>query len=63
MLVLSRRLNQAIIVRTATGEKIRVEVVDINRGKIRLGVDTRPETAVHREEIDKVIHPDDYERG
>ena len=47
MLILSRKLHESIII----GENVKVTVVDINRGKIRLGVAAPPGIVVDREEI------------
>lgn len=47
MLILSRRIDQSIII----GGDIRVTVVSINRGQVRLGVEARRDIPVHRDEI------------
>ena len=47
MLVLSRKLGEKIYI----SENICITVVDIDRGKIRLGIEAPPEIAVFREEI------------
>ena len=47
MLILSRKLGESVII----GENVKVTVVDINRGKIRLGVAAPPGIVVDREEI------------
>lgn len=47
MLVLSRKLGEKILI----GEHIVVTVVDIDRGKIRLGVEAPKDVPVHREEV------------
>lgn len=47
MLVLSRKINEAIII----GENIRVVVVDIDRGKIRLGIEAPKGITIDREEV------------
>lgn len=47
MLVLSRRVNDAVLV----GDSIRIEVIEIRGGRVRLGI-TAPETVkVHRAEV------------
>ena len=47
MLVLSRALNQRIII----NENICVEVVNISEGKVKIGIIAPKEISVHREEI------------
>ena len=47
MLILSRKLGESVII----GENVKVTVVDIDRGKIRLGVAAPPGIVVDREEI------------
>ena len=47
MLVLSRKLDQKIII----GEGIEVQVLEIRGNAVRLGVNAPPEVAVHREEV------------
>lgn len=47
MLVLSRKLNQAIMI----GDDIRVVVVSVDRDQVKLGIDAPRAIAVHRSEI------------
>jgi carbon storage regulator len=47
MLVLSRKLGEKICI----GENICVTVVDIDRGKIRLGIEAPREVPVFRQEL------------
>lgn len=47
MLILTRRLNEVICI----GDDIRVVVCEIDRGKVRLGVDAPLEVVVDRLEI------------
>lgn len=47
MLVLTRRLRERILI----GDDIVVEVVDINGGKIQIGIDAPRDISVDREEI------------
>lgn len=57
MLVLSRKLNEAVLI----GDNIEIVVVDIGRGKIRLGISAPKEIPVHRTELlprDHEAHPD-----
>lgn len=47
MLVLSRRLSEEIVI----GEEIVIRVVDIDRGKIRLGIMAPRDVPIWRKEI------------
>ena len=47
MLVLSRRLNEKIQI----GDNITITVVDIDKGKIRLGIEAPKDVAVFRQEL------------
>ena len=51
MLVLSRKLGESIIIEG----NIKITVVDIDRGKIRLGVEAPRNKTVHREEVHLAI--------
>lgn len=47
MLVLSRKLNEKVVI----GGNIVVTVVRIDRNTVRIGIEAPPEVPVHREEI------------
>ncbi|MFL5241987.1 MAG: carbon storage regulator [Gemmataceae bacterium] len=47
MLVLSRKLGEKIFI----GEKICITVVDIDRGKIRLGIEAPRDVPIFRQEL------------
>jgi carbon storage regulator len=47
MLVLSRKMNESIVI----GENIVVTVIDIRGDKIRLGIEAPRHVSVHRREI------------
>jgi carbon storage regulator len=47
MLVLSRKLNQAIMV----GDNVRIIVVSVDRDQVKLGIDAPREIPVHRSEV------------
>ncbi len=51
MLVLNRRIGESIVI----GENILVTVVDINSGRVKLGVSAPYEISVHREEVYEAI--------
>ncbi len=54
MLVLTRKLNEKIVI----NGNITLTVLDISKGKIRLGIDAPREVAIYRQEI----LPDDKPR-
>jgi carbon storage regulator len=47
MLVLTRKVGEAIVV----GSTIRVSVVEIKHGQVRLGIEAPPNVPIHRDEI------------
>ena len=47
MLVLSRKLGEKIYI----GENVCITVVDIDRGKIRLGIEAPRDTKIYRQEV------------
>lgn len=47
MLVLTRRLNERIFI----GDNIVITLIDIDRGKVRIGIDAPSDLRVDREEI------------
>jgi carbon storage regulator len=52
MLVLSRKLNERIII----GDAIEVSVLSISRDKIKLGIHAPRAVSVHRKEVYDLIH-------
>lgn len=55
MLVLSRKLNESIII----GDDVVVTVVEIRGDKIRLGIEAPRDVSVHRREVYEAIHEQD----
>ena len=51
MLVLSRKLNEKTVIITPSGDRIEVVVVDIDRGKVRLGFSASRSVQIFREEL------------
>ncbi len=47
MLILTRKLGENIRI----GEKIKITVLDVKGGQVKLGIEAPPHVAVHREEI------------
>jgi carbon storage regulator len=50
MLVLSRKLNERIVVRLG-GEIVTIEILKIAGNRVRVGVDAPSHVAVHRQEL------------
>jgi len=59
MLVLSRKLNEVIMIR----DDIEITVIAIKNSSIRLGITAPKNTPIHREEIYKKIKQDEYQRN
>ena len=66
MLVLTRRLNQSIVI----GDDVEVTVIEVRGDQVRLGVSAPRDVAVHRKEIYiqiqsdlKVSEPEALQRG
>ena len=59
MLVLSRQLQETIIITTASGERIEIIVVDIRSPKsgckVRLGINADRGVTIHRGEVQAAI--------
>jgi carbon storage regulator len=53
MLVLTRRRDEAIVIRNRFGTEIRLMVVDIRGNKVRLGIEAPLEISIAREEVQK----------
>ena len=51
MLVLKRKLNEAILITTQSGEKIEIKVSDISEGRVKLGIDAAKSISVLRKEV------------
>lgn len=47
MLILTRNINQAIII----NDDIRVEVLEVNGSQVRIGIDAPRSVDVHRQEV------------
>ena len=58
MLVLSRKTEESVVVGGADGfhRILKVTVLDIKGGRVRLGFDVDPEVPVHRSEVWERIH-------
>ena len=51
MLVLTRKKNQSILI----GDQIKITVVEIRGGRVRLGIDAPKGIAINRQEIHEAI--------
>lgn len=47
MLILTRKLGENIRI----GDRIKIIILDVKGGQVKLGIDAPPNVAVHREEI------------
>jgi len=47
MLVLTRKLGENIRI----GDKVKITVLEVRSGQVKLGIDAPPDVKVHREEI------------
>ena len=55
MLVLSRRLGERVVLTMPDGRRIDVCLVDVDRGKVRLGFTAPADVTIHRLEIQAEI--------
>lgn len=51
MLVLKRKLGEAILITTQSGEKVEIKVSEISEGRVKLGIDAAKSIAVLRKEV------------
>lgn len=51
MLILTRKAGETIVI----NDNIRVTVLQVNGGQVRIGIEAPPEIAVHRSEIHERI--------
>ena len=56
MLVLTRRINEAI----RLGEDTRIVLVQVKGGKVRIGIECPSHVKVRREEVSQVGSPDNH---
>jgi len=59
MLVLSRKMNEEVVI----GENIRVQVLEVRGGRVKLGFTAPPEVRICREELQAAFDDDEYPRG
>ena len=51
MLILTRRINEKIVIQTKSGEVIEVFPLGVNGSQVKIGVNAPRDTAIDREEI------------
>ncbi len=51
MLILTRRRDEAIVIRNRFGTEIRLLVVDVKGNKVRLGIEAPADVSIAREEV------------
>ena len=59
MLFLSRRVGERIMV----GDNIVVQVMSVDKGQVRIGIDAPRDVAVHREEVALRIAKEEQKKG
>ena len=55
MLILSRRINESLILTLEDGRRIEVAIVDIRGDKVRVGVQADGSISIHRSEVQEEI--------
>lgn len=50
-LVLTRKVGERVVIRLADGRLVTVEVLEIDRGRVRLDLSAPREIVIHREEV------------
>lgn len=55
MLVLSRKLNESIVITASNGERIVVTYADLRNQTVRIGIDAPKSVSVNREEVQRAI--------
>lgn len=63
MLVLGRKTGEEILITCPNGDEIRLTVVDIDRAKMRLGIDAPRSYTIMRTEIVEGFHDNPPPRG
>ena len=59
MLVLSRKMNEEVVI----GENIRVQVLEVRGGRVKLGFTAPPEVRICRDELHRVFDEEHDPRG
>lgn len=51
MLILKRKLGEAILITTENGEKIEIKISEISEGRVKLGLDAPKSVSILRKEV------------
>ena len=51
MLILSRKIDETIIIETPSGDTIEINLIDTTRGRAKIGIDAPEDYLILREEI------------
>lgn len=57
MLVLSRKINESIII----GDNIEITVVEVNGRNVKIGIDAPKDVSVHRKEVYEAIRDENIQ--
>lgn len=63
MLILTRRVNETLIIETPDGTLVTVTVLGVKGNQVRLGTNAPKTVAVHREEVYKRIQRESKTNG
>jgi len=59
MLILTRKLNESITI----GDDVKITVLEIEKGHVRLGIDAPRHISIHREEVYERIREENLKAG
>lgn len=51
MLILTRNINESIVLEYSNGNKVTIEVLDVNGSQVRIGLDAPKEINIVRSEL------------
>jgi len=51
MLILSRKINEVLVIETPAGELIEITVLDVKGNQVRIGTSAPKDISVNREEV------------
>jgi carbon storage regulator len=55
MLVLQRKRNESIILTGPDGTRSKITIVEVDRGRVRVGIEAPNSVKVHRDEVQEMI--------
>ncbi len=56
MLVLARKVNQSVMI----GDEIKITIIEVSQGKVKLGISAPGHVSVHREEVWTEIQKENF---